>query len=65
MRLFSLRLHNFEAEDGGSNFGDELDLRIGYKLNDKLRGDLFFASYNGRSGITDTDKFWLMFSMKL
>ncbi len=63
--IVQLRLHNFEAEDGGSNFGDELDLRIGYKMNDKLRGDLFFASYNGRSGIADTDKFWLMFSMKL
>ncbi len=28
-----LRLHNIESEDGVSNFGDELDLRIGYKLN--------------------------------
>jgi hypothetical protein len=58
-------LHSFEAEDGGSNVGDELDLRLGYKLNDRLRCDLFFASYDGRNDIADTDKLWLMFSMKL
>ncbi len=60
-----LRYHAFEAEDGGADFGDELDLQIGYKLNDRLRGDLFLASYDGGSGIADTDKFWVMLSMKL
>jgi len=63
--IVQLRLHSFQAEDGGSNFGDELDLRVGYKLNDRLRCDLFFASYDGRNDIADTDKLWLMFSMKL
>ena len=49
----------------GADFGDELDLQIGYKLNDRLRGDLFLASYDGGSGIADTDKLWLTLSMKL
>ena len=60
-----LGLHNFESEDGDSNFGDELDLRIGYQLSDLLRGDLFVASYRGNNGIADADKFWLMLSLKL
>ena len=60
-----IRYHDFEAEDRGADFGDEIDLRIGYELSDRLRGDLFFASYNGNSGIADTDKFWLMLSLKL
>ena len=60
-----LRYHAFEAEDGGADFGDELDLQIGYKLNDRLRCDLFLASYDGGSGVADTDKFWVMLSMKL
>jgi len=63
--IVQMRYHDFEAEDGGADFGDELDLRIGYQLSDRLRGDLFIASYNGNSGFADTDKFWLMLSLKL
>ena len=63
--IVQIRLHSFEAEDGGASFGNELDLRIGYRLNDRLHGDLFFASYDGYGSSPDIDKFWLMFSMKL
>ena len=60
-----LRYHAFEAEDGGADFGHEWDFQIGYELTDRLRGDLFLASYDGGSGIADTDKLWVMLSMKL
>ena len=63
--IAQLRYHEFEAEDGGADFGDELDLRFGYKFSDRLRGDLYYANYNGDSGIADTEKYWLMLSFKL
>jgi hypothetical protein len=63
--ILQLRFHDFEAEDSAVDFGDELDLRVGYKINERLRGDLFFAHYEGGGGIADTDKFWLMLSLKL
>lgn len=63
--IAQLRYHEFEAEDGGADFGDELDLRVGYEFTKRLRGDLYYARYNGNSGIADTDKFWLMMSFKL
>ena len=63
--IAQLRYHEFEAEDGGADFGDELDLRFGYKLSDRLHGDLYYANYRGNSGIADTEKFWLMLSFKL
>ena len=34
-------------------------------FSDRLRGDLYYANYNGDSGIFDTEKFWLMLSFKL
>jgi hypothetical protein len=63
--IAQLRYHEFEAEDGGADFGDELDLRFGYKLSDRLHGDLYYAKYRGNSGFADTEKFWLMLSFKL
>ena len=60
-----IRYHAFEAEDGGADFGHEWDVQIGYKLTNRLRGDLFLASYDGASGIADTDKLWLMLTMEL
>jgi len=63
--MVQMRYHDFAAEDGGADFGDELDLQIGYQLSERLRGDLFIASYDGNSGFADTDKFWLMLSLQL
>jgi hypothetical protein len=55
-----LRYHLFEAEDGGADFGDELDLSFGYKINDWLRADAKYARFEGDRGIADVSKFWLM-----
>ncbi len=63
--LVQLRYHTFEAEDGGSDFGDEVDFRIGRKLNRYVRGDLFFADFSGDNGFPDTTKVWLMFTINL
>jgi hypothetical protein len=63
--IVQLRYHDFQADDGGANFGDEIDLRVGYKINDRLRGDFYYATFDGKGGITDTDKLWLQMSFAL
>ena len=63
--LVQLRYHRFEAEDGGTDFGDEIDFRVGRKLNKYVRGDLFLANFSGDNGFPDTTKVWLMFSIVL
>jgi hypothetical protein len=57
--IVQLRYHDFETEDGGSSLGDEIDLQVGYKINDRLRGDFYYATFDGAGGVSDTDKVWL------
>ena len=60
-----LRYHLFEAQDGGSDFGDEIDLSFAYKINDWLRADAKYARFQGDRGFADVSKFWLMMTAKL
>ena len=63
--IVQARYHQFEAEDGSTDYGDELDLRAGYKLNDRIRGDVFFAEFSGKNGFADVRKIWLAISLSL
>ncbi|MDH3644225.1 MAG: alginate export family protein [Gammaproteobacteria bacterium] len=63
--IVQVRYHDFEAEDGGSSLGDEIDIQVGYKINDRLRGDFYYATFDGKNGISDTDKLWLQMSFAL
>ncbi len=47
------------------DLGQELDFRVGYKFSDRLRGDLFYADFDGKNLTTDTQKLWVMVSVKL
>jgi len=55
-----VRAHRFEAEEGGAEFGDETDLRVGYRFGPHLQLDLFAAAFNGVEGYQDVTKAWLM-----
>ena len=59
---FTTVYHDFAAETGNSDFGNELDISAGRKLNDRygllLKGAFFSA--DSASTFTDTDKFWIM-----
>lgn len=63
--LIQARYHRFEEEDGSSDLGDELDLRVGRPFGKHIRADLFLASFNGDSGVSDVFKFWAMMTMTL
>jgi hypothetical protein len=62
--VIDARYHTFEAESGGADYGDEIDLRVGYKFNKRFRGDLYFAAFDG-DDFGDVTKFWFMASYAL
>jgi len=54
--------HTFEADYGGLDFGDELDLGFSYPLHQKLVGKIEYANYqagDAGSGKSDVTKWWL------
>lgn len=50
--------HDFEAEDGGANYGDELDISVARKFG-KVGALLKYAAYDADEFGVDTDKVWL------
>ena len=59
------RAHWFSADDGGADFGQELDLRLGRRMNEYLQLDVFAAAFDGDEGFSDTTKLWLMVTAQL
>lgn len=57
--LVQAEYHEFEADDGGRKFGDELDLQAGYSFHKRFRADLFLAEFDGRNGFSDVTKVWV------
>ena len=54
--------HDFEAETGGMDYGDEIDFIATYKINDTYSLMFKYAAYDADQWATDTDKAWLMVS---
>ena len=54
--------HDFEAETGGMEYGDEIDFIATYKINDTYSLMFKYAAYDADEWATDTDKAWLMVS---
>ncbi len=57
--LFQVQYHSFEADDGGADYGDEIDLQAGYGFTKRFRADFFLAEFNGSDGFSDVTKIWL------
>ena len=63
--------HDFEAENGGMDYGDELDLQLSRPLKlDNIGWSegssiaLKYADYDDDNFSTDTKKWWIVFSVK-
>jgi hypothetical protein len=59
------RAHRFHAEDGGADYGNEIDLRVGRSFGAKVQLDLFAAAFDGDGGFNDVTKLWLMLSARI
>ncbi len=58
------RFHDFDSDDLGDDLGKELNLRFGRPFGKHLRGDLFYADFDGEgefsdTNLSDTRKFWV------
>jgi hypothetical protein len=51
--------HDFEAEDGGASFGEELDVSLTRKFGQYVTGMLKYADYSEDGFAVDTRKFWV------
>lgn len=54
--------HDFQADRGGDDYGNEIDLVANYVFNPHFSGQLKYATYHDGELVTaqDTDKVWLM-----
>ncbi len=56
----SATYHDFEADRGGADYGDELDLVAAYAFSPGYSVLLKYAAYDADEFAVDTDKIWLM-----
>ena len=56
--------HDYSADSGSADYGTELDLVAAYQLNKQIGLLAKYASYDAADHGVDTDKLWLMATMK-
>lgn len=66
----SATYHDFSADEGSADYGNEVDLTAAYTFTPKLGLLVKYASYNGDNNApgalkVDVDKFWIMLSYSL
>jgi len=59
---FSVAYHDFSAETGGTDYGDELDVSGAWTLAERYELFVGVAHYDASGFSTDTDKVWVMLS---
>lgn len=66
---FVLAAHDFQAEDSGDKFGEEVDFSVSKALTSKVTALLKYADFNSAgevaSHLNDTKKAWLQFHYKM
>lgn len=56
--------HDFKSDDGGLDYGSEIDVLVSKKLTSYLTASVKAAFYNADSFATDTDKIWVTLMAK-
>lgn len=60
---FTLTWHDFNADAGSAQYGNEWDMSVAQKLGDHVDALFKYASYNANTFATDTTKFWVMMTV--
>jgi hypothetical protein len=55
--------HDFQADEGGSDYGTEFDIMLTKKIGSHYTVQAAYANYNADEYKTDTQKLWLQFTM--
>ena len=61
----AVTLHDYQADRGNAEYGNEADLVASYTLSPKIKLMAKYASYRADQWRSDTDKFWLAMSYAL
>ena len=56
--------HDFDAEDSGTGYGTEIDLKAAYLFLDYFTVELKYANYEADAFSVDTEKFWASLTFK-
>ena len=51
--------HDFTADEGDSDYGSEIDVKLAWKIKKHCTLAASFASYDADEHKSDTDKLWL------
>lgn len=62
---FSLWYHDFSANDGPGDLGNEIDAAITAKLHDYVTFQIKYADYSGKGFAASRRKVWLAFDFKI
>jgi len=62
---WSLTYHDFDAERGNTDYGNELDVSFARKVTQNISAVFKWARYDADSFSTDTSKAWLMLTASL
>ena len=54
-----LVFHFFEANEGGGDYGEEIDLVLSRKINENWTVTGKLADFDGNPGFADRTKFWV------
>ena len=60
----TLAYHRFQAEQGGSDYGDEIGAMVTWPIVKNLSALLKIAQYDAKDHASDTTKFWLMLTYR-
>lgn len=60
----SLTWHSFKSDENGQDYGNEVDFSVAYPITNYLTGMVKYAHFNADQVATDTDKAWVMATMK-
>lgn len=55
--------HDFQADEGGSDYGTEFDIKLTRKLGENYTILASYSSYSADEFKKDTEKFWLQFTI--
>lgn len=62
---FMVVAHRFEAQHGGADLGDELDVQLTAPIAKRLSGVIKYADYDGVPGFASRQKIWVGVDFKL
>jgi Alginate export len=68
--LAEIVYHDFQSDDSGDDFGDEVDLHVGRPFGAHVRVDLYYADFMAdnqfsSTDLSDTRKFWFQLLLTL